>query len=86
MMRLGQRNAVPPWLFGALWNENIQMRYMVPRRKFNRVMKEDRASLSSMKQSDMMLAQMKQFKENLEKAEEEPSVVSKKMDLQLKPT
>jgi hypothetical protein len=40
----------------------------------------------SMKQSDMMLAQMKQFKENLEKAEEEPSVVSKKMDLQLKPT
>jgi hypothetical protein len=49
-------------------------------------MKEDRASLSSMKQSDMMLAQMKQFKENLEKAEEEPSVVSKKMDLQLKPT
>lgn len=74
MMRLGQRNADPLWLFGALWNENIQMRYTVPRRKFNRVMKEDRASLNSMKQSDMMLMQMKQFKENLEEYEEEPNV------------
>lgn len=85
-MRLGQRNADPPWLFGALWNETIQMRYTVPRRKFNRVMKEDRASLNSMKQSDMMLMQMKQFQENLEESDDEPNVVSRKMDLQLKPT
>lgn len=71
--KVNQRHADPPWLFGVMWMESIQMRYVMPRRKFNRVMKEDRDALKVLKQSDVVLKQMEEFKEDLEKVNEEPT-------------
>lgn len=65
-----KRHSDPPWLFGVLWVEGIQMRYTVPRRKFNRIMKEDRDALKLLKQSDGLLKQMEELKENIEKNQE----------------
>lgn len=67
----------PPWLFGVVWIEGIQMRYTVPRRKFNRIMKEDRDALNMMNQSDVVLKQMEEFKEELTKSDRERTEVSK---------
>lgn len=66
-----QRHLDPPWLFGVLWIEGIQMRYTVPRRKFNRIMKEDRDALNLMTQSDVVLKQMDEFEEELQKPDRE---------------
>ncbi|CAC5372352.1 PER2 [Mytilus coruscus] len=68
-----KRHSDPPWLFGVLWVEGIQMRYTVPRRKFNRTMKEDRDALKLLKQSDVVLKQMEELKENIEKSCQEPT-------------
>ncbi|CAC5372350.1 unnamed protein product [Mytilus coruscus] len=65
-----ERHSDPPWLFGVLWVEGIQMRYTVPRQKFNRTMQEDRDALKLLKQSDMVLKQMEELKENIEKSQE----------------
>ena len=64
----------PPWLFGVLWRDSIQMRYTVPRRKFNRIMKEDRDALNLMKQSELVLQQMREFKEDIEKTDDPTEV------------
>ncbi|XP_052081634.1 putative uncharacterized protein DDB_G0281733 [Mytilus californianus] len=65
-----KRHSDPPWLFGVLWVERIQMRYIVSKRKFNRIMKEDRDALKLLNQSDVVLKQMEELKRNIEKSQE----------------
>ncbi|XP_062614835.1 period circadian protein homolog 1-like isoform X1 [Saccostrea cucullata] len=69
-----KRQTEPPWLENICWNKKLAMNYQLPNRKKNRVLKSDKAFITTSEASSVLLQQMMDLQSDIEQSQGAPVI------------
>ncbi|KAJ8320108.1 hypothetical protein KUTeg_001695 [Tegillarca granosa] len=69
----------PPWLMQVNWTKDVQMRYVMPKKKLSRILMSDKDELCRMKQSDVVIHQMHQLQHEVDNLDN-PAIFDEESD------